>query len=41
MNNASPGKSSTIGVSVGSKDGLLAAQPPVTGTVKVQAPALP
>ncbi len=41
LNNASGGHTYTLGVSVAAKDGLLAAQPPVTGTVKVKAPLLP
>ena len=41
LRNASPGHTYTLGVTVAAKDGLLAAQPPVTGTIKVKAPALP
>ena len=41
LKNASPGHTYTLGVAIAAKDGLLAAAPPVTGTVKVKAPALP
>jgi len=41
LKNASGGHSYNLGVTTASKDGLLAAQPPVTGTVKVSAPLLP
>lgn len=41
VRNASPGHAYTLGVTVAAKDGLLAAQAPVTGTVKVKAPLLP
>ena len=41
LRNASPGHTYTLGVTVAAKDGLLAAQQPVAGTVKVKAPLLP
>jgi hypothetical protein len=41
MRNAQPGHAYTIGVSVAHQDGLLAARPPATGSVKVTAPSLP
>src|SRR5436190_2882785 len=41
LRNASPGHTYNLSVIVAAKDGLLAAQAPVTGTVKVKAPLLP
>ena len=41
LRNASPGHTYTVGVSVALKDGLLAPQPPVTGSIKFKAPLLP
>ena len=41
LRNASPGHTYTLGVTVAAKDGLLAAQQPVAGTVTVKAPLLP
>jgi hypothetical protein len=41
LRNASPGHSYNLAVTVAAKDGLLGAQPPVTGTVQVKAPLLP
>jgi len=41
MNGAQPGSSYTLAVTVTAKDGLLAADPPTTGSVTFKAPLLP
>lgn len=41
LRNASPGHTYALTLSLAAKDGLLAAQPPASATVKVKAPSLP